>query len=106
MRDVQGLIDHGDYQLQRLGCDLLRPVQKLFRHWSRCRDGTITRRGLKQLLAPVRRQMENLLLRGYGTGADEMYHELHEHRDGCGPSSIRKAWSRQTTLPSDRCGMP
>ena len=80
-RDFQALIDHGDQQLQRLGRDLLRPVRQLFRQWSRYRDGTITRHGLKRLLAPVRRQVENLLLRGYGTGADGMCRELHEHRD-------------------------
>ncbi|MCA9114585.1 MAG: hypothetical protein KDA79_05825 [Planctomycetaceae bacterium] len=56
-------------------------MRELFRQWSRCRDGTITRRGLKRLLAPVRRQVESLLLRGYGTGADGMCRELLEHRD-------------------------
>ena len=57
------------------------PTKELFRQWSRCRDGTIPRRGLKRLLAPVRRTVEGLLLRGRATGAASMCRELHQHRD-------------------------
>ncbi|MEZ5944841.1 MAG: transposase [Planctomycetaceae bacterium] len=60
-RDVQALIDHPDLQLKRLGHDLMRPIQKLFRHWSRCRDGTLTHREMQRLLAPVRREVNALL---------------------------------------------
>ena len=42
-RDFQALIDHPDHQVKRLGHDLMRRTKDLFRHWSRCRDGTITR---------------------------------------------------------------
>jgi transposase len=80
-RDFQALIDHPDHQLKRLGRDLMRPTKELFRHWSRCRDGTITRRGFERLMAPVRQEIDSLLLRGRGTAADGMCRELFKHRD-------------------------
>ncbi|MEZ5940852.1 MAG: IS66 family transposase [Planctomycetaceae bacterium] len=80
-RDVQALIDHPDLQLKRLGHDLMRPIQKLFRHWSRCRDGTLTHREMQRLLAPVRREVNALLLRGHGTAAHGMCRELFTHRE-------------------------
>lgn len=79
-RDFQGLIDDPDHQLKRLGRDLMRPTKELFRHWSRCRDGTITRRGFERLMQPIRREIESLLLRGHGTAADGMCRELFAHR--------------------------
>lgn len=33
----------------------LRPTKELFRTWSRCRDGTITRRSFERLMPPIRR---------------------------------------------------
>lgn len=42
-RDFQALIDHPDHQVKRLGRDLMCPTRELFRHWQRCRDGTISR---------------------------------------------------------------
>ena len=83
-RDVQALIDSDDRQVQRLGRDLMRPIQELFRHWSRCRDGTISRRGMKRLMTPIRREMERLLLRGRFSGNDRLHgfcRELYDHRD-------------------------
>ncbi len=83
-RDIQALIDDPDRQAQRLGYDLRRPLQELFWHWSRCRDGTITRRGLQRLLAPVRQRVNDLLLRGVFSGnlrLRGMCQELHDHRD-------------------------
>lgn len=79
-RDIQALVEHPDHQVKRLGHDLLRPTKELFRHWSRCRDGTITRTGLKRLLTPLRRKVESLLLRGRGTAVDGMCRELYTHR--------------------------
>ncbi|MBX3439983.1 MAG: IS66 family transposase [Planctomycetaceae bacterium] len=79
-RDFQALVDHSDPQVQRLGRDLLRPTQELFRHWTRCRDGTLTRAEFQCLMQPIRRAIENLLLRGYGTAVDGMCRELYEHR--------------------------
>jgi transposase len=83
-RDFQALIDHSNNQVKRLGHDLMRPTKELFRQWSRCRDGTITQRGMKCLLAPVRRDIEALLLRGVFSGNRRlrgMCNQLYDHRE-------------------------
>jgi transposase len=83
-RDFQAYIDSPDHQAKRLGRDLMRPTKTLFRHWSRCRDGTITRLGLKRVMAPVRREVEALLLRGAFSGNPALAgtcRELYEHRE-------------------------
>src|SRR5690606_32414837 len=79
-RDFQALIDSPDQQLKRLGRDLMRETKVLFAEVARCRDGTITHATLKRNLAPVRREVEALLLRGYGTAAHGMCKELYPHR--------------------------
>ncbi len=83
-RDFQALIDSGDGQAQRLGHDLMRPTKELFRHWSRCRDGTITRATFKELMQPIRREVDALLLRGAFAGSAKlqgMCEPLYDHRD-------------------------
>lgn len=80
-RDFQSLVEHADPQVQRLGRDLMRPTKELFRQWSRCRDGTLTHTELQQTLAPLRRDVDALLLRGYGTAVDGMCRELSSHRE-------------------------
>ena len=83
-RDFQALIDHPDHQVKRLGRDLMRPTKKLFRHWSRCRDGTITRRGMLCLMKPIRAEIDGLLLRGAFSGNPKlvgMCRQLYEHRE-------------------------
>jgi transposase len=83
-RDFQALIDHPDHQVKRLGHDLMRPTKELFFHWSRCRDGTITRRGFERLMQPIRNDIDALLLRGRFSGNRRlmgMCDELHTHRD-------------------------
>ena len=83
-RDFQSLIDSPDRQVRRLGHDLMRPTRKLFRQWSRCRDGTITRRGFVCLMKPIRREIDALLLRGVFSSNRRligMCRELHDHRD-------------------------
>jgi transposase len=83
-RDIQALIDSDDRQVKRLGHDLMRLARELFRQWSRCRDGTITRARLKRVLTPVRREVEALLLRGLFSGNVRlvgMCRELYDHRD-------------------------
>lgn len=80
-RDFQALIDSPDRQVKRLGHDLMRPTKELFRLWARCRDGTLTRRGWKRLMQPIRKEIDSLLLRGFGTAADGMCRELRNHRD-------------------------
>lgn len=83
-RDFQALIDHPDHQVKRLGRDLMPPTKELFRHWARCRDGTITRRGFERLMQPIRQKIDALLLRGVFSGNPKltgMCDELHRHRD-------------------------
>lgn len=83
-RDFQALIDHPDHQVKRLGRDLMRPTRQLFRHWSRCRDGTITRRGFERLMQPIRKEIDSLLLRGvFSCNAKliGMCEPLYDHRD-------------------------
>jgi transposase len=83
-RDFQALIDHPDHQVKRLGRDLMRPTRELFRHWTRYRDGTITRSGLLRLLHPIRQEINSLLLRGVFSGNAKltgMCEPLYDHRD-------------------------
>jgi transposase len=83
-RDFQALIDHRDGQVKRLGHDLMRCTRDLFRQWSRCRDGTITRAGMLRLLRPIRHDVEDFLLRGVCSGNPEiagMCRELYKHRE-------------------------
>ena len=83
-RDFQALIDHPDHQVKRLGRDLMRPTRELFRHWSRCRDGTITRIGMLRLMGPIRKEIDSLLLRGVFSGNSKlvgMCTPLYDHRD-------------------------
>lgn len=83
-RDFQGLIDRGDPQARRLGYDLRRMTCKLFEHWGNYRDGTISRAAFVRRMAPVRRQVERLLLRGIASGNKSlvgMCQELYEHRE-------------------------
>jgi transposase len=82
-RDFQALIDQTDKQVQRLGHDLMRCTRELFRHWSRCRDGTITRVGMQRLMRPIRDDVERFLLRGLFSGNPQitgMCQELYTHR--------------------------
>ena len=83
-RDFQALIDSDDHQVNRLGRDLMKPTKELFRHGSRCRDGTLTRRGFERLLKPIRQEIDSLLLRGAFSGNPRltgMCWELVDHRD-------------------------
>lgn len=83
-RDFQALIDHPNGQVKRLGRDLMRQTDLLFRHWWRCRDGTITRVGMLRLMHPVRREVNSLLLRGEFSGNPAlvgMCRELYKHRE-------------------------
>jgi transposase len=83
-RDFQALIDHPDNQVKRLGHDLMRQTRLLFRHWSRCRDGTITRTGMLRLMRPIREEVNGLLLRGVFSGNPKlvgMCTQLYDHRN-------------------------
>ena len=83
-RDFQALIDRGDNQAKRLGYDLRRMTCELFEHWGNYRDGTISRAAFVRRMAPVRREVERLLLRGRASGNKSlvgMCRELYEHRE-------------------------
>ena len=83
-RDFQALIDRRDNQAKRLGYDLRRMTCKLFEHWGNYREGTISRAAFVRRMAPVRRELERLLLRGIASGNKSlvgMCRELYEHRD-------------------------
>ena len=82
-RDFQALIDRGDNQAKRLGYDLRRMTCQLFEHWAHYREGTISRAAFVRRMAPVRREVERLLLRGVHSGNTSlvgMCGELYEHR--------------------------
>jgi transposase len=84
IRDFQALIDRGDGQAKRLGYDLRRAARRLFEHWGNYRDGTLSRAALVRRMAPVRREVERLLLRGAESGNASlvgMCRELYDHRD-------------------------
>jgi len=83
-RDFQALIDHPDPQVKRLGRDLMRPTKELFRHWARCRDGTIARAETLRLMRSIRATIDGLLLRGAFSANPRlvgMCNELYGHRD-------------------------
>jgi transposase len=83
-RDIRALVESDDRQVRRLGHDLMRPTREVFRQWSRCRDGTITRSDLKRVLTPVRQVVDAALLRGAFSGNTRlvgMCRELYDHRD-------------------------
>ena len=83
-RDIQALIDHADGQVKRLGHDLMRQVKLLFQHWWDYRAGKISRRTFRRRMAPVRAEINSLLLRGVYSGNSRlvgMCQELYKHRD-------------------------
>src|SRR3546814_9823772 len=56
----------------------------LFRHWARCRDGTLSRAATLALLRPIRQEIDRLLLRGAFSGQVKlvgMCKPLYAHRD-------------------------
>ena len=82
-RNFQAWADSDNRVVKRLGDDLLRAVRELFRQWSRCRDGTLSRAALKQELASTRRVVEGLLLRGEFSGQSQVVgtcRELYDHK--------------------------
>jgi transposase len=82
-RDFQALVDSPEGKAKRLGHDLLRPTCELFRLWARYRDGTLSRRGWKRRMQPIRQQIDALLLRGAFSGSQRLRgrcQPLHAHR--------------------------
>jgi transposase len=82
-RDFQSLIDSGDGQAKRLGHDLMRELDTMFVLWHRVRDGTLSRRGFRCQMSPIRGAVEALLLRGLFSGNSRligMCEELYRGR--------------------------
>lgn len=83
-RDFQALADSRTRIAKTLGKQLLKETATVFRQWSRCRDGTISRAGLKRSLSRTRQRMDRLLLRGLKcrhARTAEICRELYWHRD-------------------------
>lgn len=80
-RDFQALIDDPCKTKQRLGHDLMKPTERLFALWRRIRDGTLSRRGFRRQMQPIRQSVDSLLLRGYFNALTcNFCKELVEHR--------------------------
>jgi transposase len=80
IRDWQALIDSGNGARKRLGHDLMRPTRTMFELWRRYRDGTLTRAKLQAAMAPLRTEIEGLLLRGEFAGIG-MAKEIYSRRE-------------------------
>ena len=80
-RDFQKLAESSEGSVKRLGHDLLRETKTLFAQYGKCRDGTLSYAELQETLSPVRQKVSNLLLRGFGTGAEGMCKQLYAHRE-------------------------
>lgn len=83
-REFRALIDRGNPQAKRLGYDLRRMTCKRFEHGGNYRDGTIRRAAFVRRMAPVRREVDRLPLRGAESGNKSLVgtcRELYGHRD-------------------------
>jgi transposase len=82
-RDFQAMIDRGNPRSKWLGQRLRHATSELFEHWADYRAGKITRATLQRRMAPVRRKVERLLLRGMQSNNSDVRgtcRELYEHR--------------------------
>ena len=83
-RDFQKLIDNPDRQVKRLGHDLMRQEKLLFELWHQYRSKKISWTDFQTMVAPIRNEVNALLLRGAFSGNDKligMCNELYDHRD-------------------------
>lgn len=83
-RDFQALIDHQDGQVKRLGNDLMRQVRLMFDTWWRYKLGKIPWKTFQREMAPIRQNVNNLLLRGVFSGNARlvgMCEELYKRRE-------------------------
>jgi transposase len=82
-RDFQAMIDSGTAQGKWFGYRLRQATCELFEHWADYRAGRISWAALRRRMAPVRRKVEVLLLRGTQSGNKGVRgtsRELYEHR--------------------------
>ena len=89
-RDIQALIDHDDGQVRRLGHDLMRQTESLFRRCGERRDGTLSPADWKRRMGPIRHSSEGSpkdLLDGARPpefeGGPRIERPLPEGRRGC-----------------------
>ncbi len=83
-RDFQKLIDSSNGQLRRMGHDLMRQERKLFHYWRQYKAGKIKWKTFKTNAAPIRQDVENLLLRGMFSGNKKLKgfcRELYDRRE-------------------------
>ena len=83
-RDIQKLRDSPDRQVKRLGDDLMRQQKRLFQHFRRYKAGEIRWATFQNLVRPIRKKFNTLLLRGKRSGNQGMTgmcQELYAHRD-------------------------
>lgn len=83
-RDFQALIDHPDRTVKRLGHDLMRQVKLMFQHWWEYRTEKTSWKTFQRRMAPVRAEINALLLRGVFSGNERligMCEELYKHRE-------------------------
>ena len=82
-RDFQAMIDSGTVPGKWLGFRLRRATCELFEHWADYREGRISWAALRRRMGPVRRKVEDLLLRGMQSDDKDVRgtcRELYEHR--------------------------
>ena len=82
-RDIQKLIDSSDNQVKRLGDDLMRQQKLLFQHWRRYREGEILWSTFQNIVRPIKKEFNSLLLRGVFSGNAKLHgmcEELYERR--------------------------
>ncbi|WP_153559491.1 IS66 family transposase, partial [Roseimaritima sediminicola] len=84
-RDFQKLVDSPDGTVKRMGYDLMREHQALFRYWRQYKAGKIKWSTFQSYVRPIRENIRHLLLRGKFSGnakligfCDELY-DRREH---------------------------
>ena len=83
-RDFQKLIDSSDGQVKRMGHDLMRQHRALFEHWRKYKAGKIRWRTFQNYAAPIRKEVQALLLRGKFSGNKKLVgfcNELYDRRE-------------------------
>jgi len=82
-RDFQRLIDSSDGQASLLGRELMREHRLLFEHWRRYKAGKLKWGSFCNCIRPVRRSLQQLLLRGKFSGNNKLTgfcNELYQRR--------------------------
>jgi transposase len=69
-RDFQFIAERGK-SAGRIGLELVALTKQMFRAWRRVRDGTLSRRGFRMKIAPIRARMEMLLKNGVFAAHEE-----------------------------------